>query len=191
MTAPSYFAGIDEISVDEYKGVDHSDSEDSDKSDSSESESASEEETKTKGGQDTAPSKEPQKEPTKTKAKDQPLTSQAEDDTTDLLESKEPAADDSSATLPDGQTEESSNTDLGKDTPDMTKVAPGSPAAGEKTQVKEETRQSVAVEDSDSEKELVIDLGEEQGGKERKKSRKDSNDSAAGKYEGRRCNDPQ
>ncbi|XP_013873177.1 protein kinase C-binding protein 1 isoform X2 [Austrofundulus limnaeus] len=177
--------GIDEISVDEYKGVDHSDSEDSDKSDSSESESASDEETKTKGDQDTSPTKEPQKEPTKTKAKDQPLPSQAEDHKTDLLESKEPAADDSSATLPDGQAEENSNTDLEKDNPDMTKAAPGSPAAREKTQVKEETRQSVALEDSDSERELVIDLGEEQGGKERRKSRKDSNDSAAGKSEGK------
>ncbi|XP_037831153.1 protein kinase C-binding protein 1 isoform X2 [Kryptolebias marmoratus] len=180
--------GIDEISVDEYKGVDHSDSEDSDKSDSSESESASDEEPKTKGGQDPAPTKEPQKELTKTKAKDQPSTSQEEEDKADLLESKESAADESGATLPDGQAQENLSSDLEKDNPDMTKASPGSPAAREKSQVKEETRQTVAVEDSDSERELVIDLGEDQGGRERKRSRKDStisNDSAAGKSEGK------
>uniref|UniRef100_A0A3Q3B4E3 Zinc finger, MYND-type containing 8 n=1 Tax=Kryptolebias marmoratus TaxID=37003 RepID=A0A3Q3B4E3_KRYMA len=162
--------GIDEISVDEYKGVDHSDSEDSDKSDSSESESASDEEPKTKGGQDPAPTKEPQKELTKTKAKDQPSTSQEEEDKADLLESKESAADESGATLPDGQAQENLSSDLEKDNPDMTKASPGSPAAREKSQVKEETRQTVAVEDSDSERELVIDLGEDQGGRERKRT---------------------
>ncbi|KAK1902174.1 Protein kinase C-binding protein 1 [Dissostichus eleginoides] len=57
--------GIDEISVDVYKSVEHSDSEDSDKSDSSDSEYASDEEQKTKDGQDAASNDEAQKEPIK------------------------------------------------------------------------------------------------------------------------------
>ncbi|XP_037534570.1 protein kinase C-binding protein 1 [Nematolebias whitei] len=180
--------GIDEISVDEYKGVDHSDSEESDKSDSSESESASDEEPKNKGGQDTAPTKEPQKELTKTNTKDQPSTSQAEEEKADFPESKDSALEVFSATLPDGQARENLSSDVEKDNPDMTKPALGSPAAREKSQMKEETRQTVEVEDSDSERELVIDLGEEQGAKERKRSRKDStisDDATAGKSEGK------
>ena len=35
-------------------------------------------------------------------------------------------------------------------------------------------RSPAPVEDSDSERELVIDLGEDQGGKERKRNRKDT-----------------
>lgn len=194
MIALFCFAGIDEISVDEYKGVGHSDSEESDKSDSSESESASDEEPKNKGGQDTAPTKEPQKELTKTNTKDQPSTSQAEEEKADFPEPKDSALEVFSATLPDGQARENSSTDLEKDNPDMTKAALGSPAAREKSQTKEETRQTVEVEDSDSERELVIDLGEEQGAKERKRSRKDSiisDDATAGKSEGKSFTVPQ
>lgn len=46
------------------------------------------------------------------------------------------------------------------------------------------------MEDSDSERELVIDLGEEQGGKDKKKGRRDntaSKESSAGKPEGEIC----
>lgn len=174
--------------MDEYKGVDHSDSEESDKSDSSESESASDEEPKNKGGQDTTPTKEPQKDLTKINTKDQPSTSQAEEEKADFLESKDSTLEVFSATLPDGQAQENLSTDLEKDSPDMTKAARGSPAAREKSQTKEKTRQIVEVNDSDSERELVIDLGEEQGAKERKRSRKDSaisDDATAGKSDGK------
>ncbi|XP_041837485.1 protein kinase C-binding protein 1 isoform X3 [Melanotaenia boesemani] len=180
--------GINEISVDVYKGVEHSDSEDSDKSDSSESEYASDEEQKTKDGQDTAPDTELQKEPSKTEAKEQTSSSQEEDDKADLPVSKDSAADDSNTTPPDAPTKEKISTDLEKETPEETKPPPESPIPREKPQVKQETKQTAPVEDSDSERELVIDLGEEQGGKERKRSRKDSNtvkESTDGKSEGK------
>uniref|UniRef100_A0A3P8UER0 Zinc finger MYND-type containing 8 n=1 Tax=Amphiprion percula TaxID=161767 RepID=A0A3P8UER0_AMPPE len=142
--------GIDEISVDAYKGVEHSDSEDSDKSDSSDSEYASDEEQKTKDGQDTAPTEEPQKEPSKPKVKDQPSPT------------SESAAGDTSVTVSDAPTKEKMNTDLEKESSEKSKAAAESPVLRDK--VKQETKQTVPVEDSDSERELVIDLGEEQGG---------------------------
>ncbi|KAF7207776.1 transcript variant X1 [Nothobranchius furzeri] len=186
--------GIDEISVDAYKGEDHSDSDDSDKSDSSESEDASDEEPKIKSSQDTELNKKPSNDSSKVKEKDHPSTSQEEEDKADVVESKESAVDDSSATLPDGPTQENLTMDLEKENSDETKAAPGSPVSREKSQIKQETRQAVTAEDSDSDRELVIDLGEEQGGKERKRSRKDStvyNDSAAGKPEGKALSTPQ
>uniref|UniRef100_A0A3Q1AWH2 Zinc finger, MYND-type containing 8 n=1 Tax=Amphiprion ocellaris TaxID=80972 RepID=A0A3Q1AWH2_AMPOC len=142
--------GIDEISVDAYKGVEHSDSEDSDKSESSDSEYASDEEQKTKDGQDTAPTEEPQKEPSKPKVKDQPSPT------------SESAAGDTSVTVSDAPTKEKMNTDLEKESSEKSKAAAESPVLRDK--VKQETKQTVPVEDSDSERELVIDLGEEQGG---------------------------
>uniref|UniRef100_A0A8C6NQ32 Zinc finger MYND-type containing 8 n=1 Tax=Nothobranchius furzeri TaxID=105023 RepID=A0A8C6NQ32_NOTFU len=166
--------GIDEISVDAYKGEDHSDSDDSDKSDSSESEDASDEEPKIKSSQDTELNKKPSNDSSKVKEKDHPSTSQEEEDKADVVESKESAVDDSSATLPDGPTQENLTMDLEKENSDETKAAPGSPVSREKSQIKQETRQAVTAEDSDSDRELVIDLGEEQGGKERKRSRKDT-----------------
>uniref|UniRef100_A0A672J7R7 Zinc finger, MYND-type containing 8 n=1 Tax=Salarias fasciatus TaxID=181472 RepID=A0A672J7R7_SALFA len=159
--------GIDDISVDVYKGVEHSDSEDSDKSDSSDSEYASDDEQKTKDGQDAVASEEAQKEPQKSKVKGQPGLG------------------------PDGEakspTKEKLNSDSEKEIPEKTKAPPESPASKEKCHIKQETKQTVPVEDSDSERELVIDLGEDQGGKDRKRSRKDSataKESAAGKPEG-------
>uniref|UniRef100_A0A3B4Z8J1 Protein kinase C-binding protein 1-like n=1 Tax=Stegastes partitus TaxID=144197 RepID=A0A3B4Z8J1_9TELE len=176
--------GIDEISVDAYKGVGHSDSEDSDKSDSSDSEYASDEEQKTKDGQDTAPSEEPQKESTKTKVKDQPSPSLEGESKADLLVASESAAGDACATVSDAPPKEKTSSDLEKENPEKSKAPPESPVPREK--VKQETKQTVPVEDSDSERELVIDLGEEQGGKDRKRSKKDSStikESTAGKPE--------
>ncbi|XP_036007454.1 protein kinase C-binding protein 1 isoform X3 [Fundulus heteroclitus] len=179
--------GIEEISVDVYKGVEHSDSEDSDKSDSSESEYATDEESKPKPGQDPVPKGELQKEPAKSKAKEQSSVSQAEKDEGDLLVSN--ATNDTSSTVPDDSTEEKISPDLGKKNPDVTETAPEAPLPKDKSQVKQkEPKQTVPAEDSDSEKELVIDLGEEQPGKEKKRSRKDSvinKDSTAGKPEGK------
>uniref|UniRef100_A0AAR2ISM1 Protein kinase C binding protein 1, like n=1 Tax=Pygocentrus nattereri TaxID=42514 RepID=A0AAR2ISM1_PYGNA len=57
--------GIDEISEDVYKGVEHSDSDDSDKSDSSDSEYASDDEQKPKISQDACPDDKTEKEPPK------------------------------------------------------------------------------------------------------------------------------
>ncbi|KAM6927594.1 MYND-type zinc finger-containing chromatin reader ZMYND8 [Xenentodon cancila] len=180
--------GIDEISVDVYKGVEHSDSEDSDKSDSSESEYASDEEQNTKDDQDAAHDKDTEKEPTKEKVKDPPSASPAEEDKADLVVSSESAANDCSATLSNAPNMEKTSTDLEKENSEKIKAAPKSLASKEKSQVKHETKHAALVEDSDSERELVIDLGEEQGGKERKRSRKDSSivkESTTGKSEGK------
>lgn len=181
-----YFAGIDEISVDVYKGVEHSDSEDSDKSDSSDSEYASDEEQKTKDGPDAAPSDEAQKEPSKSKVKDQPSLSQDKESKADTLVTSESAAGDTTPTASDASTKEKISKDAEKESLEKTKAS-ASPGPREKVQVKEDAKKPVPVEDSDSERELVIDLGEEQGGKDRKRSRKDNaagKESSAGKPEG-------
>lgn len=165
--------GIDEISVDAYKGVGHSDSEDTDKSDSSESDSASDEEQNTKGDQDTANDKEPQKEPTKVKVKDKPSENQ-EESKTDSLPSNEPAGEDSNAVTSDAPTNKKTSSFLKKESQEKPKIAQELPVPKEKSQVQHETNHAVRGEDSDSERELVIDLGEEQGGKERKRRKKES-----------------
>lgn len=173
--------------MDVYKGVEHSDSEETDKSDSSDSEYGSDEEQKTKNEQDTAPSEEPQKEPTKTNVKDQPSPSNEEEGRADLLVTTESAAGEASVTVSDAQTKEKTSSEVEKESPEKSKAPQESPVPREKSQVKQETKQTVPVEDSDSERELVIDLGEEQGGKERKRRRKDSatvKDSTTGKVEG-------
>uniref|UniRef100_UPI003AB0F27B MYND-type zinc finger-containing chromatin reader ZMYND8 isoform X7 n=1 Tax=Centroberyx gerrardi TaxID=166262 RepID=UPI003AB0F27B len=178
--------GIDEISEDVYKGVEHSDSEDSDKSDSSDSEYASDEEQKPKDGQDAAPNVKGQKEPSKTGVKDQPSPSQDKEGKPDVPVASKSAAGDAGATVSDPLSKERASTDSDKESPEKTKAAPASPVPREKAQVKEEVRQPMPVEDSDSERELVIDLGEEQGGKERKRSRRDTTtvkEPAAGKLE--------
>uniref|UniRef100_A0A3P9MM51 Zinc finger, MYND-type containing 8 n=1 Tax=Oryzias latipes TaxID=8090 RepID=A0A3P9MM51_ORYLA len=165
--------GIDEISVDAYKGVEHSDSEDTDKSDSSESDYASDEEQNTKGDQDTANDKEPQKEPTKVKVKDKPSENQ-EESKTDSLPSNEPAGEDPNAVTSDAPTNKKTSSFLKKESQEKPKIAQELPVPKEKSQVQHETNHAVRGEDSDSERELVIDLGEEQGGKERKRRKKES-----------------
>uniref|UniRef100_A0A8C7P4T2 Zinc finger, MYND-type containing 8 n=1 Tax=Oncorhynchus mykiss TaxID=8022 RepID=A0A8C7P4T2_ONCMY len=145
--------GIDEISEDVYKGVEHSDSEDSDKSDSSDSD-ASDEEQKPKAGKHTKANDKGEKDPSKRGSKD-PLPPSINE-----VKTKGPA------------TNQGVHSD--KEPPEEAKAAPVSPASREKPQVKQEARQPSVVDDSDSERELVIDLGEDQGGRDRKKSRKDS-----------------
>uniref|UniRef100_A0A673MKI4 Protein kinase C-binding protein 1-like n=1 Tax=Sinocyclocheilus rhinocerous TaxID=307959 RepID=A0A673MKI4_9TELE len=64
-----------------------------------------------------------------------------------------------------------------KEPPEKLKAAPASPDPREKPKGSEEAVQPASVDedmDSDSERELVIDLGEEQAGKKRKRNRKDS-----------------
>lgn len=169
--------GIDEISVDAYKGVEQSESDDSDKSDSSDSEYASDEEQKTKDCQNAEQSEDTQKE-TKTKVKEQDKEGKASS-----LQASESAADDTAKTGPDASTKVKVSKDSEKDSSEKK-----SPSPKEKAQVKEEAKQPVQVEDSDSERELVIDLGEEQGGKDRKRSRKDNNtvkETSVSKHEGK------
>ncbi|XP_033977668.1 protein kinase C-binding protein 1 isoform X2 [Trematomus bernacchii] len=178
--------GIDEISVDVYKSVEHSDSEDSDKSDSSDSEYASDEEQKTKDGQDAASNDDAQKEPIKSKGKDQPSVSQDKEGKADSLEASDTAESDASAAASDAPKREKTSVDSEKESPVKTKATPLSPPLREKGQAKQDAKPPV--EDSDSERELVIDLGEEQGSKDRKRSRKDHTtlkESSVGKSEGK------
>lgn len=183
------FAGIDEISVDVYKGVEHSDSEDSDKSDSSDSEYASDEEQRAKDGQDETLNEEAKKDSAKSRVKDQPPVSQDKETKADTLVASESAATDTSATISDASAKDKPSTDSDIDGPDKTKKSPASPGPRETVQAKEDTKQQAPVDDSDSERELVIDLGEEQGGKDRKRSRKDSTTvkESATKPEGKMC----
>ncbi|XP_024125846.1 protein kinase C-binding protein 1 isoform X2 [Oryzias melastigma] len=180
--------GIDEISVDAYKGVEHSDSEDSDKSESTESDYASDEEQKTKADQDSANDKEPQKEQTKAKVKDKPSENQ-EQEKTDSLVSNEPAGEDSNALTSEAPTNKKTSSHSKKENQEKAKVAQELPVPKEKSQVQHETNHAVRGEDSDSERELVIDLGEEQGGKERKRRKKDNtNNKESVKTEGKVVN---
>uniref|UniRef100_A0A669CUX8 Protein kinase C binding protein 1, like n=1 Tax=Oreochromis niloticus TaxID=8128 RepID=A0A669CUX8_ORENI len=122
--------GIDEISEDAYKDVDHSDSEDSEKSDSSDSEYLSDEEHKPK--------------------------SSAQEDK-DKMERKRSKAS------TDGENKEGALATGDKATPEPPlKEKQGSNAPED---VKAAAATSAAEQDSDSERELVIDLGDEHGGR--------------------------
>uniref|UniRef100_A0A8C4IV74 Protein kinase C-binding protein 1 n=1 Tax=Dicentrarchus labrax TaxID=13489 RepID=A0A8C4IV74_DICLA len=144
--------GIDDISEDVYKGVDHSDSEDSDKSDSSDSEYLSDEEHKPK--------------------------STAQDDK-DKAERKRPKAS------TDGEIKEGVTGTSDKATPEplLKEKTPQSQPLTDKPKAPEEGRAaaatSVAEQDSDSERELVIDLGDEHGGRDSKRARREPGASAA------------
>nr|XP_046240586.1 protein kinase C-binding protein 1 isoform X4 [Scatophagus argus] len=185
--------GIDEISIDVYKGEERSDSEDSDKSDTSDSEYGSDDEQKTRDSQDAATSDEALKEPTKSKVKDQPSPCQDKESKADTLMGSKSTTGDAAATASEVPTKEKTSTDSEKESQEKSKAPPASPGPREKSQVKEDAKQSIPVEDSDSERELVIDLGEEQGGKDRKRSRKDNTtvkESSAGKPEGKALTPP-
>ncbi|XP_029682490.1 protein kinase C-binding protein 1 isoform X2 [Takifugu rubripes] len=172
--------GIDEISVDAYKGVEHSDSEDSDKSDSSDSEYGSDVEHKTKNNQDAAPTSEAPEEKPK---KDQTSPNQDKDGKSEKVES----VGNSSAPSSDAPNKEKTSKESEKESSEKVPVPPLSPGPREKSEGKEETSQPVPVEDSDSERELVIDLGDDQEGKDKRKNRKDNGakESSACKPEGK------
>lgn len=154
--------GIQEISDDVYQGVDHSDSDDSDKSDSSDSEYASEEEQGRKdNNHDTSVHKESKKRP-------RPPPSQPQDikmlpsATVDKTTSKSPSK------MKPSTVEE-------KESQEKPKATQQQPPQREKASVRQDgktTRDQYV--DSDSERELVIDLGEEQGGRDRKKPKRES-----------------
>lgn len=174
------FSGIDEISVDAYKGVGHSDSEDSDKSDSSDSEYGSDAEQKTKNNRDAASPSEAQEETTK---KDQNSPNQDKDSKSEKVET----TGNPSAASSDALHKEKTSKESEKENSEKVPVPQLSPGPREKSEGKDETSQPAPVEDSDSERELVIDLGDDQEGKDKRKSRKDngaSKESSACKPEG-------
>ncbi|XP_059393090.1 MYND-type zinc finger-containing chromatin reader ZMYND8-like isoform X5 [Carassius carassius] len=165
--------GIDEISEDVYKGVQHSDSEESDKSDCSDSEYGSEDEQKSKSSQDdkNAVDDKNEKEPPKKKSKPSLATAEEKDSSTESVAT--------ASTTTKGETSQKTSTPepIAKDKPgmDSEKEPPAPPDSREKPKGSEEAMQLASVDvDSDSERELVIDLGEEQAGKERKRNKKDS-----------------
>ncbi|KAJ7999026.1 hypothetical protein DPEC_G00211120 [Dallia pectoralis] len=167
--------GIDEISEDAYKEVEHSDSEDSDKSDSSDSEYASDEEHKPKEDEPVVAPDSRENDPSRRGSKDPVPPSQNQEGKLEVPVTAATIADVGAATttLPEISKEKRGG-DSDKVLPEKAKAAPASPVLREKPQVKQETRQPPPVDDSDSERELVIDLGEDQGGRNRKRSRKDS-----------------
>ena len=156
-----------------YKGVEHSDSEDSDKSEFSDSEYASDEEQKVKESQDTMVAEKCEK---KRAVKDQQSPSQDKECKPEGLAAVTSTMGDTvaPAIVTEPSSKEKQSIDLDKDPVEKSKAAPPILVPREKLQVKEEVRQPAPVEDSDSERELVIDLGEDQGGKERKRNRKDT-----------------
>uniref|UniRef100_A0A671VVV2 Protein kinase C binding protein 1, like n=1 Tax=Sparus aurata TaxID=8175 RepID=A0A671VVV2_SPAAU len=140
--------GIDEISEDVYKGVDHSDSEDSEKSDSSDSEYLSDEEHKPKSSAQDDKDKAERKRPK----------------TSTEGEIKEgPAKTSTEALLKDKQGSNGPERDL-QDKPRTPQSQPHSDKAKAPEEGRGAAATSVGEQDSDSERELVIDLGDEHGG---------------------------
>ncbi|KAM8831158.1 MYND-type zinc finger-containing chromatin reader ZMYND8-like isoform 1-T1 [Synchiropus picturatus] len=154
--------GIDEISEDVYKGVDHSESEDSDKSDSSDSEYLSDEEHKPKStNQDV-----------KVKVERKRRRQSVESDT------KEGVAAPAEKPQTEAQIKEKqSGSNQEKEALERLRTS-----HSEKTKVVEEGRAAgappVAEQDSDSERELVIDLGDDQRGRDSKRIRREAGASA-------------
>uniref|UniRef100_A0A8B9KMW9 Zinc finger, MYND-type containing 8 n=1 Tax=Astyanax mexicanus TaxID=7994 RepID=A0A8B9KMW9_ASTMX len=167
--------GIDEISEDVYKGVEHSDSEDSDKSDSSDSEYASDDEQKPKSSQESSADDKTEKEPSKKKPKISPPADENKDSSSTEV-SATPITTTKSETLPKTKASISPAKEKPVIEPEkeVPKTAPASSSPKEKPKLAEEARQPASVDvdmDSDSERELVIDLGEEPGGRERKRGK--------------------
>lgn len=162
-----------------YRGVEHSDSDESDKSDSSDSEYMSDDEQKPKS---TNPSNSVHKD---SKKMQRLPSAQGQDQDDAPASAGGTAAGDKKSS--DLQTKEKISGGVEKDPPEKNKPPPQTP--------REEGRTAVPDMDvdSDSERELVIDLGEEAGRREKKKAKRDTaptpistpKDQSAVKTEGR------
>ncbi|XP_069507395.1 MYND-type zinc finger-containing chromatin reader ZMYND8 isoform X2 [Ambystoma mexicanum] len=158
--------GINEISDDVYKAAEHSDSDDTEKSDTSDSEYLSDEEQKLKNDQDEGDEKENNRTERESTAKKKPKPL-VQPDIKEEVESKSPAKDEAESPVKD-------KTDVEKETTEKMKCVPQ--PSKEKLKGKDET-DSPTVHlglDSDSENELVIDLGDEHSGREGRKIKKES-----------------
>ncbi|XP_011921320.1 PREDICTED: protein kinase C-binding protein 1 isoform X10 [Cercocebus atys] len=161
--------GINEISEDVYTAVEHSDSEDSEKSDSSDSEYISDDEQKSKNEPEDTEDKEGcrmDKEPSAVKKKPKP-TNPVE--IKEELKSTSPASE---KTDP-GAVKDKASPEPEKDFSEKAKPSPH--PTKDKLKGKDET-DSPTVHlglDSDSESELVIDLGEDHSGREGRKNKKE------------------
>uniref|UniRef100_A0A8P4KBC5 Protein kinase C-binding protein 1 n=1 Tax=Dicentrarchus labrax TaxID=13489 RepID=A0A8P4KBC5_DICLA len=143
--------GIDDISEDVYKGVDHSDSEDSDKSDSSDSEYLSDEEHKPKSTAQDDKDKAERKRP---KASTDGEIKEGVTGTSDKATPEPLLKEKQGSNGPDRDLQDKPRTPQSQPLTDKPK-APEEGRAAAAT--------SVAEQDSDSERELVIDLGDEHG----------------------------
>lgn len=159
--------GIDEISEDVYKGVDHSDTEDSEKSDSSDSEYVSDEEHKPKSST----------QDDKVKADRKRLRTSTEGEnkegaagTGDKPTSEPPPKEKQGSNGPDRELQEKVR---------MTQAQPLTDKPKNPEEGRAAAASSGAEQDSDSERELVIDLGDEHGGRDSKRARRDAGASAA------------
>ncbi|KAB0400117.1 hypothetical protein E2I00_010785 [Balaenoptera physalus] len=162
--------GINEISEDVYTAVEHSDSEDSEKSDSSGSDSVSDEEQRSKNEPEDAEDKEDarmDKEPSAVKKK--PKLANPTETKEELKVSTSPASEKADP----GLVKEKTSPQPEKDFSDKAKPSPH--PTKDKLKGKDET-DSPTVHlglDSDSESELVIDLGEDHSGREGRKNKKE------------------
>ncbi|XP_043336570.1 protein kinase C-binding protein 1 isoform X5 [Cervus elaphus] len=162
--------GINEISEDVYTAVEHSDSEDSEKSDSSGSDSISDEEQRSKNEPEDAEDKEGarmDKEPSVVKKK--PKLPNPAETKEELKVSTSPASDKADPS----SVKEKTSPQPEKDFSDKAKPSPH--PTKDKLKGKDET-DSPTVHlglDSDSESELVIDLGEDHSGREGRKNKKE------------------
>ncbi|XP_048033524.1 protein kinase C binding protein 1, like isoform X3 [Megalobrama amblycephala] len=158
--------GIDEISDDVYRGVEHSDSDDSDKSDSSDSEYMSDDEQKPKNtNHNNSVHKDSKKRP-------RPPSAQGQDP--DAAPSTAGATTGGDKKSSDPQTKEKISGGVEKDSQENNK--PLAPTQKERSQPGQDVRPAGPEldVDSDSERELVIDLGEEPGGREKKKAKRET-----------------
>nr|XP_023693868.1 protein kinase C-binding protein 1-like isoform X7 [Paramormyrops kingsleyae] len=150
--------GIDDISEDIYRGVEHSDSEDSEKSDSSDSEYMSDEEQKVKDGQEEADKDQPEKDSRKRPR----VPSQGEGESKLDVPSKKATSEVPAA-------KEKPGGDADKEASEKSKMLQH-PIKKEKEGPSCTTGLDM---DSDSERELVIDLGDDQASQEHKRNKKE------------------
>ncbi|XP_074826166.1 MYND-type zinc finger-containing chromatin reader ZMYND8 isoform X8 [Natator depressus] len=161
--------GINEISEDVYNAVEHSDSEDSEKSDTSDSEYISDDEQKSKNDQEDGEDKESGKSDRESLTMKKKPKPSAPAEVKEELQSTSPGVEKT-----DVPVKEKANTDSEKDFSEKGKNLQH--PAKEKLKGKDET-DSPTVHlglDSDSESELVIDLGEDPCGREGRKNKKES-----------------
>ncbi|XP_074499884.1 MYND-type zinc finger-containing chromatin reader ZMYND8-like isoform X5 [Sebastes fasciatus] len=159
--------GIDEISEDVYKGVDHSDTDDSEKSDSSDSEYLSDEDHKPKSSAQDDKDKAERKRP---KASTEGENKEGVTGTADKATSEPLLKDKQGTNGPDRDLQDKPRKPQSQPLTDKPK-APEEGRAAAAT--------SAAEQDSDSERELVIDLGDEHGGRDSKRARREPGASAA------------
>ncbi|XP_012827108.2 protein kinase C-binding protein 1 isoform X3 [Xenopus tropicalis] len=176
--------GINEIPEDAYTAVEHSDSEESEKTDSSDSEYVSDEEHKTKNEQEDVEDKESVKAEKESSSSSSVSSLKKKAKTPASADTKDNAKSTSTATeKADTPSKDKSGPEAPKEVTERTKSAPHS--AKEKLKGKDET-DSPTVRlglDSDSESELVIDLGEDQSGREGRKHKKETKETPAKQQE--------